>query len=167
MVKEEKSLLPAHFPLVIRYRGNVDYIAIFHEVFAWMGEQYMTVYQKAVKDKASGPGTTDKEFEIVGVVRADEFVKWTTTVKAKFLDAREVMHQGRKIYNGRIELIVEGTLILDPDNAFEGDGALLNMGKIFMNFFKRDKELLPDKVYVGRLEQLFARLKKHLGDGAI
>jgi hypothetical protein len=148
------------------YKGAFDFHAIYHAVLDWFAMHECWVYEELYKDKVSGPDITEKDIKLFGEVRIDEFVMWNCTINIRVWDAKILDQRGpsgHKLIQGRLEVLINGQIITDYQQAFEGDGLATAFRKIVNKLTSRGTVSTLFGQYYGRTYMLQGTCKKILG----
>ncbi len=132
-------------PFVMRFSGIFDLHTLYQTGKAWYPSVNMGVnWEKLYKDKVSGPGIRELEIGLQGFVKLDRYRKWTVDITYKTWDTKFIQVDGRDVCQGRIELKIEGKLILDYGDMYKKKNGKLKhlLGKLIYHFTKKDEDFV-------------------------
>ncbi len=132
-------------PFAMRFSGVFDFETLYQTAKAWYPSVNMGVnWEKAYKDKVSGPGVREVEITLMGYVKLDRYRKWTVQLDFKTWDLKEIQVDGRKMCQGRIEMKINGTLELDFADMYGKHATKFEklLNKLLYHFSKKDEDFV-------------------------
>ncbi|MFH1682586.1 MAG: hypothetical protein ABIA37_02200 [Candidatus Woesearchaeota archaeon] len=153
-------------PIVIRYTGLFDMDGVYSAMVDWC-KNYGFIWQEGTyKHKVPTPKGAEQEFEWTAEREVTDYIKNTIFIKGHLWDATEVdieVNGKRKtLTNGRMEMVITGSLITDWQGTWKGGKFIQWLGKAYENYIlKKDIESIYwDEMYY-RLWNFHAVLKKY------
>lgn len=147
----------------IKHRGLFDFNLLLKEIFDWCNSYRYNFNEKKHKHKPK-----EREVELFMDKKVNEYVKYIIEVAIRVWDLKtvEVVKDGKthKVNQGRIEVVVSGTLITDYSKSFGGSKFLQGLQKFMHNYvLKRTIEEEWESGLVFEVNKLIHRVHEALG----
>ncbi|MBW2996533.1 hypothetical protein KY332_04505 [Candidatus Woesearchaeota archaeon] len=164
MAYPTKLGLPA---LTIRYKGPFDFDGLYNLIVQWMKARKYWFHEKKYKHKVPLPTGAEQEITFIGDRDVTEFIKYEIKVDFHLWDMTEmeveVKGVKKPITNARMQIILSGKVIVDPEARFGKSTFFINIRDFFLKYvLKKDIETVyGDELYY-RVNKLHAAIKEFL-----
>ena len=151
-----------------RYSGVFDFESLYRTAKAWFPSVNMNVnWEKLYKDKVSAPGgLREIEINLQGYVKLDRYRKWNGNVVFKTWDTKETIVDGKRTFQGRIEVRVGGEILLDYVDMYTKrtqSNFVKFLGRLLYHFTRKDADFVTKKKCEAEMYALQSKLRKILG----
>lgn len=148
----------------IRYRGYFDAEAIYRAIIKWMLDENMDVFEPSHKDKTSG-GLREREIQLIGIVKWDEYQKYTMKVTYNIYDSQlvQIEKEGKTITTtqGRFQISLGSKITLDYHKTFANRTGLAT----YFNWFTQSNpDVKAKSLGFKKNASLIAAIKKVMGE---
>jgi len=157
--------------LTLKHKGPIDFQQLLDAITGWLSSKLFFV--EINKTKYKGPkGHTEREFEISGVKKINDYVKQKIEITIFAADMKEVdvvkNGETKKLLDGLYLISVEGYAELDYTNRFEKNNFLKMLRNFYHNFiiFKTTDEIYEDEIKV-KVGELFRVIRNTMEQTAV
>ena len=153
--------------MIVKFRGNFDFIGLYDLLFAWLRDRHYRPVERKHKEKAGGEG---KEVEIIidGELEVNEYINYMVSFSIHVWDLKTVeIKEGdvtKKTDWGRLEVKMEGKIVMDPKNKIPNKTGILGAMDTFLKKVAlwREIEFLHDDHLMITVGKVQAMVKKFL-----
>ena len=152
--------------LVVKFRGNFDFLGLYDLLFAWLRDHNYRPVEKKHKEKA-GDGR-EVELVIVGEAEITEYVNYNAEFSIHVWDMKTVeVKEGDKTKTmdwGRLEVKLKGGITVDPKDKIPGTSGILKAMDTFLKKVAlwRELEFLHEDNMGATITKVQAMVKKFL-----
>ena len=151
------------FPMAfIKYRGQFDFNGLYAMIFNYLKDRDYKPVEKKHKEKKGDFGR-EVEIDIWGEAEVTEYVNYKMTFKLHAWDLNPVKDKPG-MDEGRIEIQLEGEVILDPKDKIKGDGRIKRAMDMFLKkvVLFRELEFKHQDRVANTLGAIQVRIRKFL-----
>jgi len=153
--------------LIIRYKGVLDLEGLYRVVVQWLKSRRYWFHETTYKHKVPSPFGAEEEITFNAERKCTEYYQYNIKIYFHVWDQQrvDVIKEGKKqkLIKAKVEIQIQGTLVLDYQGMFEKTALLVKLRKFMHDHLIKEKieNIWYDELYYRTLK-LQAMIKDYI-----